>query len=43
MAPSFDRNVVEWVDHLHEHFRYPVSVNSNGRYNAPTGPNVGYR
>ncbi|EIM23117.1 hypothetical protein E3Q22_00565 [Wallemia mellicola] len=42
MAPSFDRNVVEWVDHLHEHFRYPVSVNSNGRYNAPTGPNVGY-
>ncbi|TIA92696.1 hypothetical protein E3P99_00536 [Wallemia hederae] len=42
IAPTYDTNVVEWVDHLHEHFRYPVSVNGNGRYNAPTDPECGY-
>lgn len=43
IAPTFDRNVVEWVDHLHEHFKYPVSVNSHGRYNAPLDESCGYR
>jgi L-fuconate dehydratase len=33
---STDR-VIEFVDHLHEHFVAPVSV-SNGRYQAPTVP-----
>ncbi|TIB68368.1 hypothetical protein E3P77_01144 [Wallemia ichthyophaga] len=42
IAPTFDRNVVEWVDHLHEHFKYPVSVNSHGRYNAPLDESCGY-
>jgi L-fuconate dehydratase len=29
--------IVEWVDHLHEHFRDPAVVR-NGRYVAPTAP-----
>jgi len=34
---SLENRVVEYVDHLHEHFAYPVVVR-NGRYQAPTGP-----
>jgi hypothetical protein len=28
--------------HLHENFLYPVSINSNGRYNVPLEENCGY-
>lgn len=28
--------------HLHEHFLYPVSINSEGRYNVPTDAKGGY-
>ncbi|PWY96842.1 enolase C-terminal domain-like protein [Testicularia cyperi] len=42
ISGSHDRNVLEWVDHLHEHFAYPVSINANGRYNVPTDPRGGY-
>ena len=42
IAPNYERNVIEWVDHLHEHFKYPVSVNGRGRYNTPMNPNGGY-
>jgi hypothetical protein len=28
--------------HLHENFLYPVSINSEGRYNVPLGEKVGY-
>jgi len=34
VSGSLDNRVVEWVDHLHEHFRDPAVVGS-GRYQAP--------
>ena len=37
VSASFDGRIVEWVDHLHEHFRDPAVVRS-GRYLAPTAP-----
>ncbi|KAH9984123.1 enolase C-terminal domain-like protein [Russula vinacea] len=38
------RNVLEYVDHLHEHFLHPCSINDRGRYNVPTTPlkGIGY-
>ena len=38
-----ERNVLEYVDHLHEHFLYPCSINLKGRYNVPSNPVEGYR
>ena len=38
-----ERNVLEYVDHLHEHFLYPCSINQKGRYNVPSNPVEGYR
>lgn len=38
-----ERNVLEFVDHLHENFLYPCSINNNGRYNVPSNPSEGYR
>jgi L-fuconate dehydratase len=37
-----ERNVLEFVDHLHEHFLYPVSINDEGRYNVPEESKGGY-
>jgi L-fuconate dehydratase len=37
VSGSLQDRVVEWVDHLHEHFRDPAVVR-NGRYVAPTAP-----
>jgi len=37
-----DGRVIEFVDHLHEHFVVPVTVKS-GRYQAPTVPGFGAR
>lgn len=37
VSGSLDGRLVEWVDHLHEHFRDPAIVRS-GRYQAPTAP-----
>jgi L-fuconate dehydratase len=37
VSGSFENRVIEWVDHLHEHFRHPAVVH-NGRYLAPTAP-----
>ena len=37
-----ERNVLEFVDHLHEHFVTPCSINARGRYNVPTNPHEGY-
>ncbi|KAJ7697592.1 enolase C-terminal domain-like protein [Mycena rosella] len=42
VSGSMERNVLEFVDHLHEHFVTPCSINKNGRYNVPTNPNEGY-
>ena len=38
-----ERNVLEFVDHLHEHFVTPCSINASGRYNVPLNPDEGYR
>ncbi|MBI5851726.1 MAG: L-fuconate dehydratase [Planctomycetes bacterium] len=37
VAGSHERRVIEYVDHLHEHFVDPVRI-ENGRYRAPTLP-----
>jgi L-fuconate dehydratase len=37
VSGSLENRVVEWVDHLHEHFRDPAVV-ENGAYVAPTAP-----
>jgi L-fuconate dehydratase len=36
------QNVLEFVDHLHEHFPFRCSINSQGRYNVPQNPDEGY-
>ena len=43
VSGSMERNVLEFVDHLHEHFINPCSINENGRYNVPSNPSEGYR
>ena len=42
VSGSMDRTVLEYVDHLHEHFVYPVSINELGRYNVPRHSKEGY-
>jgi len=42
VSGSHDRNVLEYVDNLHEHFKYPVSLNKTGAYNVPLDPVGGY-
>jgi L-fuconate dehydratase len=32
VSGNMERNVLEFVDHLHEHFLFPVSINDEGRY-----------
>lgn len=43
ISGTMERNVLEFADHLHEHFLYPSSINSKGRYNVPLNPAEGYR
>jgi L-fuconate dehydratase len=40
VSGSMDGRVIEFVDHLHEHFATPVEVR-DGRYRAPTQPGAG--
>ncbi|KAL8292538.1 hypothetical protein RQP46_001150 [Phenoliferia psychrophenolica] len=42
VSGSIDVNVLEYVDHLHENFEFPCSINSDGHYNVPTNPDEGY-
>ncbi|GAA5878887.1 hypothetical protein JCM16303_007220 [Sporobolomyces ruberrimus] len=42
VSGSYDRNVLEYVDHLHEHFLHPCSINQHGYYNVPSNPEEGY-
>ncbi|KAF8875072.1 enolase C-terminal domain-like protein [Infundibulicybe gibba] len=42
VSGTMERNVLEYVDHLHEHFVTPCSINARGRYNVPTNPDEGY-
>lgn len=37
VSASLDGRVIEWIDHLHEHFTAPASV-VKGRYAAPLAP-----
>ena len=37
VSGSLEDRVVEWVDHLHEHFLDPAVV-ADGRYRVPTAP-----
>ncbi|MGZ4289228.1 MAG: enolase C-terminal domain-like protein [Gaiellaceae bacterium] len=37
VSASLENRVIEWVDHLHEHFRDPAVV-QRGRYRVPTAP-----
>lgn len=38
-----ETNSIEYVDHLHEHFVWPCSINAKGHYNVPTEAKEGYR
>lgn len=38
ISGSMEENVLEYVDHLHEHFYDPVVINKQGRYAVPTMP-----
>jgi L-fuconate dehydratase len=40
VSGSWDQRMIEYVDHLHEHFTQPVQIQS-GRYVAPLGPGIG--
>ena len=42
VSGSLENRVVEWVDHLHEHFRDPAVVR-DGRYVAPHGARLQHR
>ena len=42
LAATWDDRVIEYVDHLHEHFEVPAVVR-DGRYRAPTAPGSGAR
>jgi len=37
LSGSLEGRMIEWIDHLHEHFRDPARV-ERGRYAAPTAP-----
>jgi L-fuconate dehydratase len=37
VSGSLDGRMIEWIDHLHEHFHDPAVVRG-GRYVAPTAP-----
>jgi L-fuconate dehydratase len=37
VSAAMDDRVIEYVDHLHEHFADPVVID-HGRYRAPTAP-----
>ena len=37
MSGSLENRILEYVDHLHEHFVDPVKM-EDGRYMAPTAP-----
>ena len=37
VSGTLENRVVEWVDHLHEHFRDPA-VLEHGRYRVPRAP-----
>ena len=43
ISGTVERNVLEYVDHLHEHFVTPCLINTGGRYNVLMNPDEGHR
>ena len=43
ISGTMDVQVLEYVNHLHEHFVAPCEVDGRARYKVPLGPNIGYR
>jgi L-fuconate dehydratase len=41
VSGTMEGRMIEFVDHLHEHFVTPVDVH-DGRYWPPTAPGAGY-
>ncbi|KAG8702448.1 hypothetical protein FRC09_004727 [Ceratobasidium sp. 395] len=39
---SMDRNVLEYAEHLHEHFVHPCQLDTRGRYRVPSHADEGY-
>jgi L-fuconate dehydratase len=37
VSGTTDSRMIEWIDHLHEHFVHPAVVTA-GHYQAPTAP-----
>jgi len=42
VSGSMTRNVLEYVDHLHENFKYPTKISERGRYKVPMQAGEGY-
>lgn len=42
LSGTTDGRMIEWIDHLHEHFADPAVV-ADGRYQAPTAPGASTR
>jgi L-fuconate dehydratase len=42
VGTSLDGRMIEYVDHLHEHFTDPVTI-TDGRYRLPASPGYGVR
>ncbi|TFY73771.1 hypothetical protein EWM64_g10241 [Hericium alpestre] len=43
VSGTMERNALEFVYHLHEHFKHPCTLNERARYNVPNHPEEGYR
>ncbi|GIT62653.1 MAG: hypothetical protein Ct9H300mP21_01990 [Pseudomonadota bacterium] len=41
VSGSLENRIIEYVDHLHEHFENPVII-KNGRYMPPLDPGIQY-
>ncbi|KAG8715726.1 hypothetical protein FRC08_010231 [Ceratobasidium sp. 394] len=39
---SMERNVLEYAEHLHEHFVHPCQLDTRGRYRVPSHADEGY-
>jgi L-fuconate dehydratase len=42
LSGTTDGRMIEWIDHLHEHFIHPATV-TEGRYQAPAAPGASTR
>ena len=42
VSGSIETNVLEYVDHLHEHFESPCTINARGRYNVSPSSSINF-